>query len=224
MHAQSFVWSVREIDDCLIEINAQPRLAGTRVTLGRSHRARELLAHVTRLLANTNLIQPSPPWQRDDDALGTLLVSMYTEGTRTAGQLRESLDEGVFERLHQRQQIRTHDGQVVVPLDAKTGSANWPPLLGLLLDWTTELVSRTEQVVEKLRADNVGERARELWLVESLLDRLEVLRAEIRRIRGALQLLNSTVTIDRRLHDIVTEVLPAMFQDNSEPVELEAVQ
>lgn len=223
MHAQSFVWSIREIEGCLDDLHAQPRLAGRQVTLARSHRAREVLAHVTQLLSSANLTQPSAPWARHDDAIKTLLRAMHEAGTGTTAALHSRLDEPVIERLRKTGQIRTHGGSIVVPLDAVNGTANWPPLLGLLLDWATDLRDRTAQIIEKLRADNVTQAAEELWVVQSLFNRIDVFHDEIRRIRGMLQLLNSTVTIDQRLHDIVTEVLPAMFDDTTK-VKREAAQ
>ena len=202
MYASSLLWSIREVDNAFDDLHGQPRLAGDQATVRCGLRARELLTHLAQLLAATDGIRTVPPYRRYDSELQAVLATMYETGTAEQETLSAYVSEEVA-TLTSAEQIRTQDGQVIVPLRSHGRAVNWQPTLRLLQTRTEQCQTETKQILDRLTADGFAKESTEYRLFSTIHERLAVLFETLRRTRGQFQLLEYSVHMDEQLDEIL---------------------
>jgi len=203
MYASSLIWSIREVDSALDDLHGQPRLAGEQATAWCGLRARDLLSHLAQLLAATDVTRTVPPYKRYDNELQTVLATMYKTGTAELETLSAYVSEEIA-TLTSAEQIRTQDGQIIVPLRCHGQAVNWQPTLRLLQARTERCQTETKQILDRLTADGFSKKSPEYLLFSTIYERLTVLFETLRRTRGQFQLLEYSVHMDEQLDEILT--------------------
>lgn len=221
MLARSVLWNLRDVGDCLADLQQEPILRGQDVTIDRSSKARLTLQEIVELFRHATFFRPTSPDTRHDRELRVLLRAMYTEQTSSIAALSPSLPEGkqTLQALQTANQVEMKHGEVFIPLHGVSADLNWPPTLLVLVDRLEQFIGTGYELLEKIRADGTDGSRTEPQLLQSLVERLETLRHVLRMQLSQLQLVNYTAFVETQLETLVSETFPSMLQSNTTTTE-----
>lgn len=213
MYARSLVWSLRDVQTCVDLLHGESILCGNTMVVERTNNARRTIHELIELLRSGRIHRSSQQGNREDASMRRFLRAMYDGRTGRVTELTERVDGGkkTIDALRSNGQVEQRHGELFVPLRGGGTARNWPPVLQLIIGGSRRQVQDCRELVEKVRADGAEPGMIEYNTLQSLVERLDALQRVLRSHLGQLQVVNYTVTVDKKIEEFLADTVPSAF-------------